>query len=412
VQSPHRHHGPAEEDPPSRRPSLEGIRVLEVGIFMAGPYAGMQLADLGADVVKVEPPGGGDPVREIGPFVNGESSPFVRLNRNKRSVVIDLKHPAGKAVFERLASTADVVLENLRPGAMRKLGLGYEELRQLNPRLLYVSLSGWGQDGPRAHLPGLDLMAQARSGLMSITGAPDGEPAKIGVPVCDLVCGLYAALAVVSALRARDRDGEGQHIDVSLFEAGVSLAVWEAGKYFATGEVGGPLGSAHQTSAPYQAFRTSDGWVTVGAVTPKTWQAFCRILGLERLLDDERYTTAYERRIRSDELIPAIEAAIRTWSSADLIDALDDAGVPCAPIADYAQVFTDEHLVAREFYWRAPHPRIGSVEQIGSPMRLSATPAIRRAAGPLLGADTDEVLGAAGFSADDIDEFRRTGAVA
>jgi len=232
------------------------------------------------------------------------------------------------------------------------------------------------------------------------------------VPVCDLVCGLYAALAVVSALRARDRDGEGQHIDVSLFEAGVSLAVWEAGKYFATGEVGRPLGSAHQTSAPYQAFRTSDGWVTVGAVTPKTWQAFCRILGLERLLDDERYSTAYERRVQRDELIPAIEAAIRTWSSADLIDALDDAGVPCAPIADYAQVFTDEHLVAREFYWRAPHPRIGSVEQIGSPMRLSATPAIRRAAGPLLGADTDEVLGAAGFSVDDIDEFRRKRAVA
>ncbi len=362
--------------------------------------------------LKVEPPGRGDPVREIGPFVNGESSPFVRLNRNKRSIVIDLKHRTGKAVFERLASTADVVLENLRPGAMRKLGLGYEDLRQLNPRLLYVSLSGWGQDGPRAHLPGLDVMAQARSGLMSITGAPDGEPAKIGVPVCDLVCGLYAALAVVAALRARDRDGEGQHIDVSLFEAGVSLAVWEAGKYFATGEVGGPLGSAHQTSAPYQAFRTSDGWVTVGAVTSKTWQAFCRVLGLERLLDDERYATAYERWVRRDELVPAIEAAIRTWSSADLVDALDAAGVPCAPVADYAQVFTDEHLVARDFYWRAPHPRIGSVEQIGSPMRLSATPAIRRAAGPLLGADTDEVLGAAGFSVDDIDEFRRKGAVA
>ena len=411
MQSPHGDHEPAKEGPPNRRPCLEGILVLEVGIFMAGPYAGMQLADLGADVVKVEPPGGGDPVREIGPFVNGESSPFVRLNRNKRSIVIDLKHQAGKAVFERLASTADVVLENLRPGAMRKLGLGYEDLRQLNPRLLYVSLSGWGQDGPRAHLPGLDVMAQARSGLMSITGAPDGEPAKIGVPVCDLVCGLYAALAVVAALRARDRDGEGQHIDVSLFEAGVSLAVWEAGKYFATGEVGGPLGSAHQTSAPYQAFRTSDGWVTVGAVTSKTWQAFCRVLGLERLLDDERYATAYERWVRRDELVPAIEAAIRTWSSADLVDALDAAGVPCAPVADYAQVFTDEHLVARDFYWRAPHPRIGSVEQIGSPMRLSATPAIRRAAGPLLGADTDEVLGAAGFSADDIDELRRTGAV-
>ncbi|GAB3417640.1 CaiB/BaiF CoA transferase family protein [Flindersiella endophytica] len=395
-----------------QQPSLEGVRVLEVGIFMAGPYAGMQLADLGADVVKVEAPGKGDPVREIGPFLDDESSPFVRLNRNKRSTVIDLKHQAGKAAFERLIADADVLLENLRPGAMRGLGLGYDEVRRLNPGLVYVSLSGWGQDGPRAGLPGLDVMAQARSGLMSITGAPDGEPAKIGVPVCDLVCGIYGALAAVSALRARDRDGQGQHIDVSLFEAGISLAVWEAGKYWATGEVGKPLGSAHQTSAPYQAFRTRDGWITIGAVTRKTWQEFCETLGLQELLADSRYATAYERHGLRHELVPAIEAATVAWTTGDLVAKLDEVGVPCAPIADYAEVFDDEHANARDYYWDAPHPRLGAVRQLGSPMRLSETPVVRRAAGPVLGADTRAVLSAAGYSTEEIDELMRAGAVA
>lgn len=393
-------------------PGLEGVRVLEVGIFMAGPFAGMQLADLGADVVKVEQPGGGDPVRAIGPFTDGESSPFVRLNRNKRSVVIDLKHQAGKAVFRRLIAETDVLVENLRPDAMRKLGLAYDDLRPLNPGLIYVSLSGWGQDGPRAGLAGLDVMAQARSGLMSVTGTPDGEPVKIGVPVCDLACGLYGALATMSALRVRERDGEGQHVDVSLFESGVSLAVWEAGKYWVSGEVGRPLGSAHQTSAPYQAFRTNDGWVTIGAVTSKTWSALCGVLGLEAPLRDERYDSAYERHAARAELAAVIESATRSWSSEQLVAALEGAGVPCAPIADYAAVFDDEHLAERDFFWDAPHPRLGAVRQIGSPMRLSETPAVRRAAGPVLGADTRAVLGAGGYSVDEIDELVRIGAVA
>jgi crotonobetainyl-CoA:carnitine CoA-transferase CaiB-like acyl-CoA transferase len=394
------------------RTSLAGIRVLEVGVFMAAPFAGMQLADLGADIVKVEPPVRGDPSRQIGPFVSGESSPFVRLNRNKRSVVVDLKHPDGRATFLRLASSADVLLENLRPGAMTGLGLGYDDVRAHNPGLVYVSVSGWGQDGPRAGLPGLDVMAQARSGLMSITGEPDGPPAKIGVPMCDLVSGLYAALAATAALRARDATGEGQHVDVSLFEAGVSFAIWEAGRYFGAGEVGGRLGSAHQSTAPYQAFRTADGWVTIGAVTSKSWAGLCHVLALPDLLADPRYADAYERQVLRHDLAPVIEEATRGWETEPLLAALDAAGVPCAPIADYADVFGDEHLGAREFFWDAPHPSLGEVRQLGSPMRMSATPAVRRQAGPRLGADTRRVLAEAGFSETEIEGLVTSGAVA
>ena len=217
-------------------------------------------------------------------------------------------------------------------------------------------------------------MAQARGGLMSITGTPDGDPVKIGVPVCDLVCGLYLALGVVAALRERDRTGRGQYLDVSLYESAVSLAVWEAGRYFATGEVGRPLGSAHQNQAPYQAVRSADGWVTVGAITTRTWAGFCAALGLDELRDDERYADAFRRHAHRDELIASIEAATTALPTAELVELLDAAGVPCAPIADHAEVFTDEHLQARDFFWDADHPQLGPVRQLGSPMRLSAHP--------------------------------------
>lgn len=391
---------------------LAGVRVLEIGAFMAAPFATMQLADLGADVVKVENPSGGDPVRATGPFVSGHSSPFARLNRNKRSVALDLKHEDGKRVLRRLLEGADVLVENLRPGALARLGFGYHEVRALNPRLVYVSASGWGQDGPLASLPGLDIMAQARSGLMSITGTADGDPVKVGVPICDLVCGLYGALATMAALRARDLTGEGQHVDVSLFESGVSFAIWEAGRYFATGEVGRPLGSAHQSTAPYQAIRTADGWVTVGAVTPKTWTGLVDVLDLGELLDDPRYANAFDRQGHRDTLIPAIEKASTSWSTADLVDALGRAGVPCAPISDMAQVFGDEHLNQRDFFWDAPHPVLGAVRQIGSPVRLSATPPVRRSAGPLLGADTEAVLLDAGVPRAELDRLLAEGVVA
>ncbi|MCZ2811315.1 MULTISPECIES: CaiB/BaiF CoA transferase family protein [unclassified Modestobacter] len=388
---------------PPDQPPLTGITVLEVGVFMAAPYAAMQLADLGARVVKVEDPRSGDPVRASGPFVDGESSPYLRLNRNKESVALDLKSAAGKQAFLDLVASADVVIENLRPGAMARLGLDAEAIWAVNPRVVHASGSGWGQDGPLAPLPGLDIMAQARSGIMSITGTPGGEPVKVGVPVCDLVCGLYLALAVTAALRERDRTGVGQSIDVSLFEAGVSLAVWEAGKWFATGEVGGPLGSAHQSQAPYQAFQTADGWVTIGANTPNTWAGLCATLDMADELADPGYADASRRHARRGELLDVVESRTRARTTADLLAALGAAGVPCAPINDYGEVFTDEHLNAREFFWDAPHPTLGPVRQIGSPMRFSRTPAVRGVAGPPLGADTRAVLTRYGVPADVVD---------
>ncbi len=391
---------------------LAGTTVLEVGVFLASPYATMQLADLGARVLKVENPAAPDPVRATGPFLDGHSSPFARLNRNKESVALDLKAPAGRAAFLRLAAAADAVVENLRPGAMRGLGLDYAAVRAVNPGIVYASGSGWGQDGPLSALPGLDIMAQARGGLMSITGTPEGDPVKVGVPICDLVCGLYLALGVVAALRERDRSGQGQYLDVSLYESAVSLAVWEAGRWFATGEVGRPLGSAHQNQAPYQAVRSADGWVTVGAITPKTWAGFCTALGLDALRDDERYADSFRRHAHREELIAAVEAATATLPTSRIIEALDRAGVPCAPIADHAEVFTDEHLHERGYFWDAPHPLLGPVRQLGSPMRLSRTPGRRDAAGPVLGADTRTALLAVGYSPGEVDDLVATGVAA
>ena len=405
-------------DPPSGSTvPLAGTTVLEIGVFMAAPFAGMQLADLGARVLKVENPAAPDPVRATGPFLDGpksdgHSSPFARLNRNKESVALDLKAPAGRAAFLRLAATADAIVENLRPGAMRGLGLDFPAVREVNPGVVYASGSGWGQEGPLAALPGLDIMAQARGGLMSITGTPDGEPVKVGVPICDLVCGLYLALGVVAALRERDRSGQGQYLDVSLFESAVSLSVWEAGRYFATGEVGRPLGSAHQNQAPYQAVRSADGWVTIGAITSKTWAGFCAALGLDALRDDERYADSFRRHAHREELVAAIEEATTSLSTAQIVDVLDRAGVPCAPIADFAGVFTDPHLHQREYFWDAPDPQLGPVRQLGSPMRLSRTPARRDHAGPALGADTRSALLGVGYSAAEVDEMVAVGAAA
>lgn len=378
---------------------LTGIRVIEVGNYMAGPFCGMQLADLGAEVIKLENPDGGDQVRSTAPLIEGEGSAFMRLNRNKRSVALDLKSASGKEVFRKLVATADIVVENLRPGTMADLGLDYERLRRLNPRLIYVAASGWGQDGPLRDRPGMDIMAQARSGLMSVTGTPDGDPVKVGVPICDLVCALYGALAAVSALHARRESGAGQFIDVSLLEAGVSFAIWEAGLFFATGQIPKPSGSAHQNAAPYQAFRAADGWLTIGATTKFNWTAMCKALGLARLLEDSRYADANQRHQHREALATSIEEVTMTKPAAHWLDLLDQAGVPCAPLQDFGQVFTDPHLLARDYFWDAPHATAGTVRQLGSPMRFSRTPARRDRAAPLLGEDSAAVLAELGYGA-------------
>jgi crotonobetainyl-CoA:carnitine CoA-transferase CaiB-like acyl-CoA transferase len=381
---------------------LTGVRVVEVGNYMAAPFCAMQLADLGAEVIKVEHPEGGDQVRQSAPLIDGEGSAFMRLNRNKRSLALDLKSDQGKEIFRKLVGTADVVVENLRPGTMKDLGLDYESLERINRGLIYVAASGWGQDGPLRDQPGMDIMAQARSGLMSITGTPGGEPVKVGVPVCDLVCALYGALAAVAALYSRGDDGEGQFIDVSLLEAGVSLAIWEAGSFFATGAIPQPSGSAHQSAAPYQAFRAADGWLTIGATTPPNWKGLCEVLGLQNLLEDERYTDASRRHRNREALASTIESITSTRPTQHWLQVLGEAGVPCAPIEDFGQVFTDPHLLARNYYWDAPHRTVGPVRQLGSPMRFSRTEVRRDTAGPLLGEDSAVLLAELGYGAAEV----------
>lgn len=387
---------------------LSGFTVLELGVFMAGPFATMQLADLGAKVIKIENPEGGDQTRSAGPFVSGESTPFILLNRNKESVTLDLKTPLGREAFLRLAEKADVIVENMRPGVVGRLGADYEAVRERNPGIVYASASGWGQDGPLSHLAGLDIMAQARSGLMSITGHPDSPPAKVGVPICDLTTAMYVALAVTAALHERRRSGEGQHIDVSLLESGVSYAVWEAAAYFVDGKVGRPNGSAHQNQAPYQAVRSADGYATIGANTARNWQRFCEAFDLVHLAEDDRFATSQTRMQNRDALIEIIEEKTMTMTTAEISEVLDEAGVPCAPINDFGEVFTDDHLNARAFFWDSEHPTAGTVRQIGSPMRMSRTPPLRSAAGPLLGQHNDRLEGL-GFSAEQLVTLKNAG---
>lgn len=385
--------------------ALDGIRVLELGNYMAGPYAGTLLADMGADVVKIESPAGGDYSRELGPFAPGspDGAGFLRLDRNKRSVALDLKSDLGKRTFGALVARADVIIENLRAGTLDRLGLGYDALAPAHPRLIYCSITGFGRTGPYRDRAGLDLILQAESGLMSVTGEPGRPPVKVGVPAVDLASALYGAFAIAAALIARERSGRGQLIDLSLLESGVSLAIWESGVYLTTGEVPGPLGSAHRVTAPYQAFKTADGYIAIGATSPPTWTAFCRVSGLERLREDPKWSDATRRREHATELASIIEAVTVSKPTDEWMRSLSDAGVPCGRINDLGTVFADPHLMERGLFVDLPHPVLGSVRAIGSPLHLSDTPPVMRRAAPLLGEHTREVLSEAGVPPADID---------
>ena len=392
-------------------PPLAGIRVVEIGNYMAGPYCGMQLADLGADVVKVEHPRAGDLARLLEPIESGESGNFARLNRDKRSLAIDLKREESRAVFRRLAAEADVIVENLRPGTMDDLGLGPRSLLESNPRLIYVVVTGWGLDGPYAARPALDIIVQGQSGLMSITGEEGGAPVKVGVSIADLTAALYATIATLAALRARDRDGKGQLVDISMFESAVSLAVWEAGMYFGGGEVARAAGSAHKLVAPYQAVAASDRHFIVGATTPPNWTAFCRVLSLGAAESDPRFADANARRRNRAALIALIENVTRTKPAAHWLELLRDAGVPCGEIADYQDVFEDPHLAARQFFVDLEHPVLGRLRGLGSPLRMERTPVRHRRAGPRLGEHSAEVLREIGCSDADVERLAKEGII-
>jgi crotonobetainyl-CoA:carnitine CoA-transferase CaiB-like acyl-CoA transferase len=384
---------------------LAGLRVLDFTRVWAGPLATRILADLGAEVIKVENPQGGDMSRQAGPFIAGEGAGFLAINRNKKSLTLNLKSPKGKEIFSALVRTADVLIENFRPGTMRDLGLDYETLAAINPRLIYSSASGFGQTGPYAMYPAQDLIAQGLSGLMSITGEPGRPPVKVGVPIADLTTALFGAYAILAALYVRDRTGRGQHIDVNLLESALALEVWETSTYFATGEIPEPLGSAHRTAAPYQAVRTADGYINIAATSPRNWSAFCQALGLEHLEHDERYATVSERRKRYQELAAIIEEITVTRPSDYWLDRLMSLGVPCGRINNIEQIVNDPHIRARGFVVELAHPTIGKVRATGSPVRLSATPTQVERAGPLLGEHTAELLAELGYSEADLREL-------
>jgi crotonobetainyl-CoA:carnitine CoA-transferase CaiB-like acyl-CoA transferase len=397
--------------PPLQPPPLTGLRVLELTNFMAGPFCGMVLADLGADVIKIENPDGGDFSRSTAPFINGESAGFMALNRNKRGLALDLKHPEGRDILLRLVDGADVLLENFRPGTAEDLGIGYDTLSARNPGLIYCSISGYGRTGPYSARPGLDLILQGLSGLMSVTGEPDRPPVKVGVPVTDLTTALFAANAIQAAYIARLRSGRGQLIDLSLFESGAALEVWETSGYFATGDVPRPLGSLHRVSAPYQAVRTADGYLTIGAATPRTWEGLCEGLGLENLKTDPRFVNNAARKENERALADLIEAVTLQNTSEHWRRVLNDAGVPCGMIYDIKQMTEDPHLLDRGFIRDLDHPTAGPLRATGSPMHFSETPVRLERAGPLLGEHDEEILTGLGLSAAEIDRLVGQGVI-
>ncbi len=393
---------------------LEGVRVLDISQVMAGPYACMLLADLGADVIKIEPPGTGDQTRgSMGFKMKGpDSMGFLNMNRNKRSVTLNLKSKAGREVLLRMAKDADILIENYRPGAMKRLGLGYEDLKVVNPKLVYTSISGFGQTGPWSDRPGFDLMAQAMSGVMSVTGYPDSPPVKCGVPVADIGCALFAVYGTLSAYIGAKNTGRGQYVDASLFDTALAFSVWDICDYWGTGKAPQPLGTSNKMTAPYQAMACSDGYFVMGANNQKLWEKLCRLIGREELLADERFKTISLRLNNRPALEAELEKTFRQQTKDYWVGTLLDAGIPAGPILTYPEAFEGEHGTARQMKMEIDHPIEGKVPNIGFAVKLSGTPQQVRRHPPLLGEHNDELLAELGIDAAGRAELEAQGAFA
>ncbi|MEX2541336.1 MAG: CoA transferase [Trueperaceae bacterium] len=388
---------------------LDGFKVLDLTRFLSGPYCTMVLADMGADVIKVENFPEGDDSRRLGPKVNGESYPAAMPNRNKRSLAVNLKEDRGRELFLRLATESDLVIENFRPGVTSRLGVDYQAVKALNPKIIYCSITGFGQTGPYRDRPGFDIIAQGVTGFMRMTGAPGGEPAKVGIAISDIAAGATAAQAILAAEIHRMRSGEGQYIDISLVDAGLAWTVWEAGAYFGSGELPQPMGSRHRRSAPYQAFRTADGYVTIGANNQRLWQRLCNdVLDRPEWLADPRYAEGPARLEHVDELTRDIEEIVSQQPTQYWVERLDDAGVPGGPVLRYDETLRNEQVLAREMVVEMEHPKIGPMRALGIPAKMSGTPFTVRAPAPWLGQHTSEVLAGAGFAAEEIADLYRS----
>jgi crotonobetainyl-CoA:carnitine CoA-transferase CaiB-like acyl-CoA transferase len=384
---------------------LSGVRVLDISQVMAGPYACMLLGDLGADVIKIEPPGTGDQTRgSMGFKMKGpDSLGFLNMNRNKRSVTLDLKTEAGKQVLLRMVKDADILVENYRPGALRRMGLGYDDLKVINPKLIYTSISGFGQSGPWADRPGFDLMAQAMSGVMSVTGYPNSPPVKAGVPVADIGCALFAIYATLAAYIGAKNTGQGQYVDAALFDSAMAFSVWDICDYWGTGKPPEPLGTANKMTAPYQAMACSDGYFVMGANNQKLWVQLCTLMQRTELLDDPRFSTIALRLANRQALQDELEKTFITQTKDYWVETLLAAGLPAGPILSYPEAFGSEHAKVRGMRMEIDHPIEGKVPNIGFAVKLSGTPQQVRRHPPLLGEHTDEVLAEFG-----IDEAQRT----
>ena len=391
---------------------LEGIKVIELAHIMAGPVCGRMLADLGADVIKVERVPGGDPTRAYPPLLDGESAPYMMLNRNKRGIAVDLKRPEGVALVRRMLRDADVVIENYRTGTLDRLGLGYESVRAGNPGLVWCEISGFGRTGPWAEVGGFDLIAQGYSGLMSLTGeGPGRPPVKCGVPLTDVTAGILGAMGVLAAVLHRVLTGEGQRVDTSLFEAGITHTYWQTAIALATGESPGPLGSAHPLGAPYQAFATADGWINLGAANQATWEKVPVAIDRPELLEDPRFATNTDRMDNLEAMVAELAPALKSRNTADWLERFEAAGVPAGAVCDVEEMLAHPQTRARDMLVEVRHTKLGPLPTLGFPVKLTASPAAITRAAPQLGEHTREVLREHGYADDGIDELAAAGVI-
>ncbi|MEO1542889.1 MAG: CoA transferase [Pseudomonadota bacterium] len=389
---------------------LKGCRVIELAHIMAGPVAGLMLADMGADVIKVEKLTGDDSRRFIPPEIEGESAAFMMMNRNKRGIALDLKTDAGKDALRRLAKDADILIENYRMGTMEKLGLGYDALREMNPGLIYCEVSGFGRTGPYANRGGFDLIAQGMSGLMSITGeGPGRPPVKVGAPVSDITAGIIAAMGCSAAYAHKLKTGEGQKVDTSLFEAAITHTYWQSAIAFATGDAPQAMGSAHPLNAPYQAFETIDGWINVGAANQANWERMLKLIGAEHLNEDPRFSSNAGRIQNRVVLADVLADDFKKKTTADWLAAFEAVGVPAGPVLSVTEMHRDPQTLARDMIVETTHPVVGDVKTIGLPVKFSKTPGGVTRAAPVMGQHTREVLAEVGYSPTQIDAMITSG---